>query len=172
MNARVAGRPGLAAITVFGLGHIRPAPGTWGSLPPVFAAAVVAAVGLTPGATSWLVTAVSAVVLVVFTLVCAVQGDAAEARWGRKDPSEVVADETAGQCIPLLFLPAATFSSPGLTLFTLAYAFLSFRLFDILKLWPARQLQSVPGGWGIVLDDLVAGLQAAVLLQVIARTAL
>jgi phosphatidylglycerophosphatase A len=162
-------RPSLAAITLWGLGHIRPAPGTWGSLPPVFAAAVIAALGFTPATTSWLITVFAAVALVVFTLVCAVQGDAAEARWGRKDPSEAVADETAGQCVPLLFLPAFVFSSPGMTVFTLAYAFLAFRVFDILKPWPARQVQTVPGGWGIVLDDLFAGLQAALLLQLIIR---
>ncbi|MBM4108388.1 MAG: phosphatidylglycerophosphatase A [Phycisphaerae bacterium] len=157
------------AITVWGLGHLRPAPGTWGSLPPIVLGAALWTVGLGPERAPCVFSGVMLALLVVFTLVCAAQGDRAEGAFGRKDPSEAVADETAGQCIPLLLLPGAAFESAGLALFTLAYAFLAFRAFDILKPWPARQVQRVPGGWGIVLDDLVAGVYAALLVQVLAR---
>lgn len=174
--------PRLSLITVFGLGHLRPAPGTWGSLPPVAAAALMLAAGLGPDSVGgaarwpWPEWAVFHAVLVVLcgagVLACVAQGDRAEARFHRKDPSEAVADETAGQCIALLFMPAAALATPALTAFTLVFSFLAFRAFDIFKPWPARQVQRVPGAWGIVLDDLVAGVYALALVQLAARLAL
>jgi len=157
----VRNRPSVGAITTFGLGRLRPAPGTWGSLPPVVLAAAMLAAGFPP----LLATAVLLVVLVYFSAACLVQGDAAEARFGGKDPSSVVADETAGQCLPLLLLPAVAHASPLAGALTLLAAFLLFRVFDILKPWPADRLQAVPGGWGILLDDLIAGLYALATLH-------
>jgi phosphatidylglycerophosphatase A len=175
-------RGGLAFSTVFGLGFLRPAPGTWGSLPPVALAGVLLAVGLRPetadGPAHWTLGpwlayhAVLVGVFIVFSLVCAAQGDWAEARFGHKDPGSVVADETAGQCLPLLFIPAPALASPGLAVFTLIFAFVSFRVLDILKPPPARELQRVPGGWGIVLDDWIAGLYALLAVQFTARLVL
>lgn len=166
-------RTSFALVTTFGLGRLRPAPGTWGSLPPVVLAGLLIALGWAPeGAGLWpsvVYHAVLALVLLVFGFACIAAGDAAEARFNRKDPSEVVADETAGMCLPLMFLPATAIASPALAVFTLVYAFVAFRVMDIFKPFPARQLQSVPGGWGILLDDLVAGVYAAVLVQVLAR---
>jgi phosphatidylglycerophosphatase A len=101
-----------------------------------------------------------------------VQGDRAEARFLRKDPPEAVADETAGQCLALLFLPAASLAEPARAAFTLAYAFVAFRVLDIIKPFPARTLQGVPGGAGILLDDVVAGLYALALVQIPARVLL
>lgn len=164
-------RPSLLLITTFGLGYLRPASGTWGSLPPVVLALALEAAGFGPGTHPIVFNAVFALMLVVFSIVCIAQGDAAEARWG-KDPSNVVADETAGQCIPLLFLPAAAMESVELSLFTLALAFITFRVLDIVKPWPAFRLQNTPGGWGILLDDLMAGLYALAIVQVCARFAL
>lgn len=161
-------------ITTGGLGFMRPASGTWGSMPPVALAAAMIALGINPGHGLGAAIAYHLVLLLIllfFTLVCALYGDAAEARFGA-DPGEVVADETAGQCIPLLFLPAAGTTHPWPAAATLIGAFLAFRLFDILKPWPANRLQSVPGGWGIVLDDLAAGVQAMIVVQVVARLAL
>ena len=143
---------------------MRPAPGTWGSLPPVVLAALMMLLGVSPLA----VTAMALAGLVLWSLACVVQGDRAEARFARKDPSQVVADEAAGQCIPLLWLPAAAVASPGLMLWTLLLCFLSFRLCDIFKPWPANALQRVPGGWGILLDDLVAGVYALLLVHAMA----
>lgn len=164
---------GLGLITTGGLGFLRPASGTWGSMPPVALAGLLILAGASPagGLGSCLAYhAVLTLVLVGFTLACAVFGDAAEARWGG-DPGEVVADETAGQCLPLMFLPAASVTGFWPMCATLIGAFLAFRLFDIFKPWPARGLQSQPGGWGIVLDDLAAGLQAMILMQILTRLA-
>lgn len=159
-------------ITVFGLGHMRPASGTLGSLPPVILAGALMAAGLGPNAQPLIYNGLLVLVLLFFCWACITQGDAAEAKFGRKDPSQAVADETAGQCLPLLALPAEATAIPLITVFTLAYAFLCFRLLDIVKPWPAHRLQSLPGGWGILVDDLFAGLYAAAFVQVTARVVL
>lgn len=156
-------------ITVFGLGHLRPAPGTWGSLPPVLLAGALIAAGLGPSQQPLLYNGSLGCVFLFFCWACVGQGDAAEAKFGRKDPSNAVADETAGQCLPLLGLPLSAVATPQIALFTLVYAFLCFRLLDIVKPWPAYRLQSLPGGWGILVDDLFAGLYAAALIQLTAR---
>ncbi len=159
-------------VTTFGLGHLRPAPGTWGSLPPIVLTALLVALGHGPAVHPWLYHALLLAILACFGLACIVGGDEAEARSIRKDPSHVVADETAGQCIPLMLLPAAAWASPGVAAFTLFFAFIAFRVLDIVKPAPARQIQSLPGGWGILADDLVAGLYAAIILQVVTRVVL
>jgi phosphatidylglycerophosphatase A len=173
-------RPRVGLITVFGLGHMWPASGTWGSLPPV-----VLALGLwlvrpdngdlhpfTPGSPTWWVAATTAVlvgVMLFFSAACVVQGDAAEARFGEKDPSEAVADETAGQCLPLIVLVWFQFNHTGAFAAGLFTAFLSFRLMDILKPPPARDLQRLYAGWGILIDDLLAGIYAAAATWVVLR---
>jgi phosphatidylglycerophosphatase A len=76
---------------------------------------------------------------------------------GKKDPGVVVVDEVVGQWISLLFLP-----------FTPAVAvagFVLFRVLDVFKPWPARQLESLPDGWGIMSDDVMAGIYANLLLH-------
>lgn len=161
--------PGFLLVTTFGLGHMRPASGTWGSLPPVALAAVLIGAGLWPHAAPWVYHGVLIAVFLTFSLACLVMGDRAEARFRRKDPGEVVADETAGQCLALLAIPAAALATPLLTGATLLGAFLAFRVLDIVKPWPARQVQSVPGGWGILLDDLFAGAYALALVQFVTR---
>src|SRR5438093_667150 len=120
-------------LTTFGLGLMRPASGTWGSLPPPLLAAGMMAAGLGPVASPWVYHGVLAAVLVVFSLACILYGDHAEARFGKKDPGQVVADETAAQCIPLMFLPAAALSPWWHAAATILLAFLSFRIFDIVK---------------------------------------
>ncbi|MBL8765118.1 MAG: phosphatidylglycerophosphatase A [Phycisphaerae bacterium] len=152
-------------ITTGGLGFMRPASGTWGSLPPC----VVAATLLHFGQAGWTYDIVMTGLMVTFGVACVVLGDAAEARFGRKDPGQVVADETCGMCIPLLGLDERVLHQPLPALGSIGFAFLAFRFLDIVKPWPARGLQSVPGGWGILLDDLVAGLYAAVAMQVVSR---
>lgn len=160
----------LVWVTVGGLGHLRPFPGTWGSLPSVAVAGVLVAAGLGPAGHPVVYNLVLLAVVIVFSGACIVLGDRAEARFLRKDPSQVVADETAGQALTLMFLPAAAVATPGLAAFTLFYGFLAFRAMDIVKPWPARQIQRVPGGWGVLLDDLMAAVYAWVVVQVIART--
>jgi phosphatidylglycerophosphatase A len=164
---------GQAMLTTGGLGLMRPASGTWGSLPPVILAWLLISMRISPGNGVWMSLgyhAILAAILVVFSFACLTFGDAAEARWNTKDPGQVVADETAGVCLPLMFLPAQAVGSMPRAALALMVAFLTFRLFDIWKPWPARGVQSVHGGGGILLDDLVAGVYALVLTQVITRT--
>lgn len=164
----VSSRQSFRWLTVGGLGHLRPAPGTWGSFPPVVVAGLLMAAGAGPQAQPVVYNGALLLLCLVFSIACVRLGDRAELAWG-KDPSPVVADEVAGQSLALLFLPAGSLQSPGQTALTLAACFLLFRLLDIAKPWPARQIQSVPAGWGILLDDLVAGLYALAAVQVSAR---
>ncbi len=163
--------PHLRLITTFGLGFLRPASGTWGSLPPPALAAILFFSGLGPATHPWTFNLALLGVLLLFSFACVRDGDEAERRWGH-DPKEVVADETAGQCLPLLALPASSMSSTPIAVFTLVLAFLAFRAMDIAKPWPCMRLQRIPAGWGILLDDLVAGLYAAAIVQIAARAGL
>lgn len=158
----------LRLITTFGLGRL-PASGTWGSLPPVLIAALLMALGHGPTHSPVFYSFVIGGIGLLFTFACIRDADAAEARFGKKDPGQVVADETAAQCIPLLSLPSAALATPKLAAFTLFLSFIAFRLLDITKPFPAKQLQSVPGGWGILLDDLFAGVYAAILINLLAH---
>lgn len=151
----------LRLITTFGLGHMRPASGTWGSLPPVVIAGVLFALDAGPDAQPWLYYSILVAILLLFSAACIIDGDAAEARFGEKDPSEVVADETAGQCLSLLAILPSNVDTRWHALTLVAVAFVSFRILDIIKPPPAKGWQRIPGGWGILIDDLVAGLYAA-----------
>ncbi len=155
-------------LTTGGLGHMRPASGTWGSLPPVVLSAILTLAGAGPASSYWWVHALVMAALVInFSAICVVAADGAEARWG-KDPSPVVADETAGMALTLLLMPVGLFAhEPFFVMLTLAGAFVLFRAFDIAKLPPASGLQNIPGGWGILLDDLVAAVQAAAVTWII-----
>ncbi|MBX3388419.1 MAG: phosphatidylglycerophosphatase A [Phycisphaeraceae bacterium] len=159
----------LLWITTFGLGHMRPASGTWGSLPTVVLAGGLIYFGCGPAQSPVIFNAALIAWCIIFSMGCLIQGVAAEAKFGKKDPSQAVADETAGQAIACLFLPAAIEQSTFTALLALSGAFLAFRIFDILKIWPARGLQRLPGGAGILVDDLVAGVQALLVVQLIAR---
>jgi phosphatidylglycerophosphatase A len=159
----------LLLITTFGLGHMRPASGTWGSMPTVVLAAALMFAGAGPAASPVLYHAVLIACMLIFCIACLVGGREAEAAFGKKDPGQAVADETAGQAIPLLFLPAVATSTTNHTLLTLALAFVAFRVFDIIKLPPARQLQRLKGGIGILIDDLIAGVHALIVVQIVTR---
>jgi phosphatidylglycerophosphatase A len=78
---------------------------------------------------------------------------------GRPDPGRVVIDEVCGQLIALAYLPSGWVPA-GL-------AFALFRFFDIIKPWPIRRLERLPGGWGIMADDVGAGLAAAVFTRLV-----
>lgn len=151
-------------LTTGGLGLLRPASGTWGSLPPVVLGAILVLAGAGPATGLWWVYAlVMVAITIAFSASCVVGGDSAEARWG-KDPSPVVADETAGMALTLLLLPPSLMASEGFfSLISLGGAFVLFRAMDIAKPWPCNRLQRVPSGWGILLDDLVAAVYAAAL---------
>jgi len=157
MNDRVVGKKtawAWVAGTFFGAGRLRPGPGTWGSA----AAALLwllAAMGLqlAPGPLAWLTLAAAMSALVV-GIPAATR---VELESGREDPGYVVIDEVAGQWIALIH--------SRVNLSHLLAGFLFFRLFDIVKPWPARQLEGLPAGWGIMLDDVAAGVYALLLMQ-------
>ena len=81
------------------------------------------------------------------------------AELGRPDPSRIVIDEICGQLLALAFLPAAWVP--------VAVSFVLFRFFDIIKPWPIRRLEKLPGGWGIMADDIGAGFAAAALSRLV-----
>ena len=146
-------------LTAGGLGLLRPAPGTWGSLPPAALAFLMARLGCP----TWQV-ALAMVLLAIAASVATVRfGDLGERIFGKKDPGSVVSDEVAGQALTLVWLPWGLGLREDLAL--AAAGFFLFRLLDIVKPPPARGIQSVRGGWGILLDDLVAGAYGAIVLS-------
>ena len=76
-----------------------------------------------------------------------------------EDPSAAVIDEVLGMTLTMIAAP--------ITPFTLGIGFVLFRLFDVVKVWPGRRLERMHGGWGIMMDDVLAGIYAAVVLQLI-----
>lgn len=148
MSARPLRDRLLAAwVTCGGLGYAPVASGTFGTLGGVAIAALIG-YGAPQHYLAWMLAAAALV-----SLGGAAAGRWAERRYGRKDPGEFVLDEVAGYC-----LAAAWSHYPGWQ--HLALAFFLFRACDVIKPPPARRLEKVPGGWGIVLDDLAAGLYA------------
>ena len=92
----------------------------------------------------------------VFALGVAAAADVAR-RLGLEDPGLVVADEVVGMWVSLLGVP--------LTVVTALAGFVLFRVFDVFKPYPARDLERLPGGWGIMCDDVMAGIYANLLLR-------
>src|SRR5208282_6887970 len=98
---------------------------------------------------------IALIALIAFALILGVPAATIVAREsGRKDPQFVVIDEVAGQAIALLFSPV--------DLRHALIALILFRLFDITKPFPIRRLENLPAGWGIVFDDVAAGLYALI----------
>ena len=139
----------------FGLGYLPVAPGTWGSLAP---AAIYMAAGILIGPRTAMGAMAALLVLgCVITVICSPKVIAAT---GSKDPGQIVSDEVAGQALTLLIakwlMPTTGFCTAA------AVGFCLFRLFDITKPWPCRRLEKLPAGWGILVDDLAAGIWAAI----------
>jgi phosphatidylglycerophosphatase A len=135
--------------TFFGAGLGKPGPGTWGSVAALLLWAAFAW-GLHPSPITLLLVLLGGIVISVAVGVPAATIAARES--GRHDPGFVVIDEVAGQWIALLGCPADWRHA--------LMALILFRLFDITKPFPARQLERLPAGWGIVFDDVAAGLYA------------
>jgi phosphatidylglycerophosphatase A len=140
--------------TGFGSGWLPVAPGTWG--------AAVAVLMLYPlyllkldGYQTNLVLCCS---IVIFTWIGVKACDALEDEWG-EDPKHVVIDEMIGVWIALLGHP--------LSISNIVAAFILFRFFDIAKPLGIRQLENIKGGWGVMLDDVAAGVYANIVLQIL-----
>ncbi len=146
----------LAQLLATGLyiGYLRPAPGTWGSL---FAALIW-----------WFIVPISWWVQLAAIILAAGIGvwasSLAEVRLGKVDPREVVIDEIAGMWIALFLAPHILWYYAG--------AFLLFRFFDVMKPGPIDKMQKQPGGWGIMLDDILAGAAALALMTLLRNFAL
>ena len=140
--------------TFFGAGRLKPGPGTWGSLATVALWAILA--HFLPS--SWLVPVNIALALLAVAVGIPAATRVARAS-GLKDPQFVVIDETAGQLITLIGAPLAWKSFLA--------GFILFRAFDIVKPPPVRQLERLPEGTGIVVDDVAAGLYGLAVMQIL-----
>lgn len=181
----------LFVATAAGLGYLPKAPGTWGSLGGILFCLAVSFLSTMPlflrdrtgprGLQMFLVSLILPLLAVVFISLVGVWAAGKTAKYLEKtDPQVVVIDEVSGQCLTLLL--ACTLPillkilmadgwgySQGESSFALFHVnwkylflgFILFRAFDIWKPFPARQAESLPGGWGIMADDWVAGIYAA-----------
>ncbi len=153
-------------VTGLGTGYLPVAPGTWASAAVVGIFLVVAFA--TNGDPFWL-SGVMAAVLIVASAACVALGRFAERQWGKKDPGRCTLDEWAGQALALIALPMG--AGPRDWLIAAAAGFVAFRVFDIVKPPPARRLEKLPHGWGILTDDLMAGVYANIVCQIFLRYA-
>jgi phosphatidylglycerophosphatase A len=138
--------------TFFGIGRFRPGPGTWGSL-----ATTILWAALANAVPQGFRLPVLIALVVVVTLVGIPAATLVSRGSGVKDPQFVVIDEVAGQLIALIGAPLGWKSFLA--------GFILFRIFDILKPPPVRQLEALPEGSGIVLDDVAAGLYALLVMH-------
>ena len=139
--------------TAGGAGYVPVAPGTAGS-----------AVGVLLYLLTWKWTLTGQLALLLVISVLGVWASHQAARhFGREDPGPVVIDEVAGQLLTLIFA--------GGSPMTLVLGFLLFRALDIVKPWPARRFEDLPGGVGIMADDLMAGFYGRAILMAVASLA-
>jgi len=135
----------LCFATFFYIGHLPIAPGTWASL-----VTTVLVYFIKPYWQAPVYFQIAAIVLIFLLGIPA--ASAAEKHLNKKDPRLCVIDEVAGQMVSLLLVPhSISFYIAG---------FFLFRVFDILKPFPVRNAEKIPGGFGIMLDDIAAGLYA------------
>jgi len=138
--------------TFFGAGRLKPGPGTWGSLFTMLAWALIS--HFLPAASVLPANIALAALAIAVGIPAATQVARAS---GLKDPQFVVIDETAGQLMTLIAAP--------LTWKSFLAGFILFRAFDIVKPPPVRQLERLPEGTGIVVDDVAAGLYGLAVMQ-------
>jgi phosphatidylglycerophosphatase A len=139
------------AIATWGGGYLPLMPGTFGSLVGIGVFVLL----------KWWPIQILATVLIMFTGIWA--GSRTERILRLKDPGRVVVDEVAGQMIALLPLSIFAVSSKA----WIIVSFILFRLFDIFKPYPARRLEALPSGLGIMMDDVLAGAYAAVIVAAV-----
>jgi len=140
-------RVGVFLATCAYVGYLPIAPGTWGS-----AAALVIYYVIRRQASS----AIELSAIAVIGVVGVWSATEAERHFGRVDPGPVVIDEVVGMLMTLALHPV--------TIAGALVGFVVFRILDVIKPWPARQLEDLPVGFGIVLDDAMAGVYGNLLL--------
>lgn len=142
--------------TGFGVGYLPKMPGTYGSMVGVgLWALIYRYVG------AWHAMPLQIIAVIAFCLVSIWISARAEKIFGEHDSPKIVIDEIAGIFITFLAVP--------LSWTTAVLGFVLFRFFDIVKPPPIRQSQRLPGGWGVVVDDLLAGAAANIVLQVVVK---
>ncbi len=142
-----------AVVTGLGIGYLPLAPGTWASGATILLVALIHRVA--PARESLVLGGA----LVLLTPVAVVFSTRYSHTENHPDPSQVVIDEIIGQMVCFLWVP--------ITIFSLAVGFLMFRFFDIVKPFPVRTFEKLPGGMGIVFDDVAAGLYTGVSLSIL-----
>jgi phosphatidylglycerophosphatase A len=147
-QSSVITRFALAIASVLGIGYIPVAPGTFGSAAGLVVWAVLPQAALT-----------HAVAIVALFAVGSWAGTVAEHHFQRTDPGQVVIDEVMGMLVTLFMNPVGWAGAFG--------AFLLFRLFDVIKPFPANRLERLPGGVGVMADDGMAAVYANVALRLI-----
>ena len=154
--------------TALGLGYIPVAPGTFGSLAGLVVLALPALIA------SSRILLLHCVVALIVAAMGVWSADRAATFWQQKDPQRVVIDEVSGQHLALVLgMAAPLWRGPQLMAhFVLSWkylfvGFILFRVFDIWKPFPVRDAESLPGGWGIMADDWLAGLYAALGLWIV-----
>ncbi len=98
-------------------------------------------------------------ILIILIISGIIMGDLAESVFNKKDPGRFVMDDFSGMLVALYFVPPKP-------LFLIS-AFLIFRFCDIVKVYPIKRLEALKGGWGIMLDDVAAGLYANIFVRTI-----
>ncbi len=151
-DSNLSTKTALVLSTWFGAGLFPVAPGTFGSLVAVPLVLVLHYLGVWCGA----------FFLAILTGAALWASDRTRRLLGQDDPKEVVIDEVAGFLLTMLFLPCSWLA--------LCLGFFLFRFFDILKPYPIRHAERLRGGFGIVLDDLLAGLYACGSARIILLT--
>src|SRR3990167_2806373 len=140
----------LLLATGFGIGKLPLAPGTFGTLLGVLLYMAIASLS----SLHYSVTVIGLLFISVWS------SSEAEKMLATKDPKEVVIDEILGLVITMAFLP--------FNFLTIFVGFLLFRFFDVVKIFPCRWLErNCKAGWGIVLDDVVAGIYAHIILRIV-----
>jgi len=170
-------------VTGLGTGYL-PAGGTWGSLVTVgiYLGVAFGLAGMcidrsmTPTEPEfvWPILQLTMIATAVLASVACVKlGDFTERTWKKKDPGQCTIDEVAGQAVALLAVPMAAEYPYGYGwLITAGVCFALFRVFDILKPPPVRQFEKLPKGWGVLADDLMAGVYANLAAQIVLRVVL
>ncbi len=138
-----------AIVTFGGLGYSPLAPGTVGALGALLPAILI--LKFTGNPDLWLI-----LMVILFSTLGTIGSNIAERDWG-KDPSKIVIDEAAGMWISLLFT--------GTSWFAIISAFVLFRFFDIFKPFGIRKAERLPGGSGVMADDILAGVYANLILH-------